>query len=184
MARFKRKASKKTKTVNEIVYYLCTGEFPEGEQKLSLKEMLNLKKEKITESHWLRFKNEIMKDWIQKYPGSRPWAWWKFESPKEKRRRVDGTGDAQTDIFKSYLKSGQVLKIKDNFPFGVPELWFQEHHKKMYPKREFEVLDKDDPPTFEGQAEYLKRHGLMSKSEIKRVPSDAYASESVLLYIW
>src|SRR5262245_45500010 len=30
-------------------------------------------------------------------PGTRPWAWWKFEAPEEPRRRTGGKGNAVRD---------------------------------------------------------------------------------------
>jgi hypothetical protein len=31
---------------------------------------------------WDQYREEIMAKWIEKYPGTRPWAWWTYDAPK------------------------------------------------------------------------------------------------------
>jgi hypothetical protein len=38
---------------------------------------------------WKANRTAILADWIQRHPGTRPWAWWNFEA-RERRRRIDG----------------------------------------------------------------------------------------------
>jgi hypothetical protein len=44
-------------------------------------------------------------------------------------------------------------------------------------------IDFDDPPLFEAQASYLKRHGLLSKAEEKRLKPADFEPETCLKYM-
>jgi hypothetical protein len=100
-------------------------------------------------------KADILKTWCRQHPGSRPWAWWRFEAP-EPRRRVGGQGEQQAGIH-------------DEGAFGLPGYWNEE------------TLDADDPPVFESEASYLERHGLLTTSERGRLKADAFAPVPVRL---
>lgn len=41
------------------------------------------------EAAWKAFRVELLREWVAEHPGTRPWAWWRFDAP-ELRRRVDG----------------------------------------------------------------------------------------------
>lgn len=38
---------------------------------------------------WKELRNELLPDWIAGHPGTRPYAWWRFDAP-EPRQRIDG----------------------------------------------------------------------------------------------
>src|SRR4051812_33130595 len=38
---------------------------------------------------WEALKATILPEWIRTRPGTRPWAWWRFDAP-ERRERIDG----------------------------------------------------------------------------------------------
>jgi len=40
---------------------------------------------------WRRVGEQITSEWVERQPGSRPAAWWWFDSPDEPRRVVSGT---------------------------------------------------------------------------------------------
>jgi hypothetical protein len=60
------------------------------------------------------------------------------------RKRMGGTGTP------AYL----CRAVKPSFACGIPDVWVD--------------VDENDPPTFESQAAYLKRHGLLFAGEEKR----------------
>ncbi|MGU3496409.1 hypothetical protein ACLBXM_20415 [Xanthobacteraceae bacterium A53D] len=84
----------------------------------------------------------VVAEHIRQWPGTRPRRWWQLEAPGA-RERVGGTGTA--------------LFPDRNLRFGLPLLW--------------EGVDPADPPTFESEAAYLKRHGLLTADEKRRLSS-------------
>ena len=121
---------------------------------------------------WAAEGGELLKEWIADAPGSRPWAWWRFDSPKrtipgvtltafqadhlrEMRLHVGGSGKLQ------HGPSSTVLLVSR---FGVPPLV---------------DVDPDDPPLIESEASFLRRFGLFLPGEEKRVPADAYEPQLV-----
>ena len=40
---------------------------------------------------WAKQQAAIIRTWLRKHPGRRPWAWWRFDS-KAPRHRLGGTG--------------------------------------------------------------------------------------------
>ena len=45
---------------------------------------------------WQALRGELLPAFVDKYPGTRPWAWWEYEAP-EPRRRLGGKGLASID---------------------------------------------------------------------------------------
>ena len=86
---------------------------------------------------WERIRSELTAEYRRKHPGRRPWAWWAFDAPGP-RRQIGGTG-------KTILAKGP------HFPpvhFGIPRI--------VKGQAEFET-----------ETEFLKRHGLLTKTEQK-----------------
>ena len=61
----------------------------------------------------------------------------------------------------------EVLNDVPHFPFGIAASWV--------------AIDPDDPPRFESEAAYLRRHGLLEPGEARRVRRDEFVSETVVL---
>ncbi len=159
---------------------------------------------------WNSAKETILKDWIAKFPGTRPSYWWHFDAPRmseaeaikhdwqgwyfvpqlcETRRRLGGIG----------TPSYEVLFYVPVFHCGVPESWITKSDVKYYTYQTDDpgtpadkrselirgvvfkgvAVDLADPPTYESQAMYLKRHGLMKDSEVKRVKPEAWNPEVI-----
>ena len=136
---------------------------------------------------WKSHREQIMLEWIKKYPCSRPWAWWELDSPRwarkfnayfdgtlpEPRKRLGGTG---TSNFED-------LAYVPHFSFGIPTGWLDqwtvdyyngqaldvhgELIKTPYKKGNFEgvAIDLKNPPAFESQAVFLQRHDLLTTPE-------------------
>ena len=153
------------------------------------------------EDTWNEHKESILKDYIKQHPGKRPWAWWRFDAPRwskdlgartgrlpEPRQRIGGTGDTAHEAM-GYLPM---------IAFGIPQEYVKQHDvdsRNGRLKREpcsywpndskegdFDgiAIDWDDPPTFEAEATYLKRHGLLPISEEKRLNYRDFEPESCL----
>ena len=112
---------------------------------------------------WNQAKDEILEEWVREYPGSRPRAWWKYESP-EPRRRVGGVGQAAFEV-SAYV---------EQYERGVPDHWVT--------RADFLsgiVVDPKNPPSFESEAHYLRRLGLLQADELGRLTPADFEPEAV-----
>ncbi|WP_271167297.1 hypothetical protein [Hansschlegelia plantiphila] len=123
-----------------------------------------------TRDLWAEFGPAVLKRWIVDKPGTRPWCWWKYEAP-EQRRRVGGTGTLRCEAH-----GGKPL-----VRMGLPEGWIMPNDLRWHPfvGRGFQGFDVDDPPTFESQAAFLERHGLLVAGERKRLKAADFVSEAI-----
>ncbi len=85
---------------------------------------------------------QLLADWVLENPGTRPWAWWRWDAPAEFRRRIGGIGTALTKCL-----DGESAPF-----FGMPRCYAGDYEDK-------------DPPKFESEREYLARHGLLTRVE-------------------
>jgi hypothetical protein len=75
---------------------------------------------------------------IRGHPGTRPWAWWRYEA-REPRRRLGGKG----------------VSLRDDWSYwGTPGSYVYEYDDDQW-----------DPPVYETQAAYLERLGLLLPEE-------------------
>jgi hypothetical protein len=174
----RKNAKRKVKIEQSPVWllrFLAFGEIPEPKQEGVL-ECFMLRGDRRNEKRmWKKYRDFILTDWIQNRPGSRPWAWWRFDAPRwqksfngaffegvlpEPRKQVSGDGVIEYEKYPA---------IVPRFKFGVPCDWYE--------------VDNDDPPMFEAESTYLQRHGLMSKSEEKRLSDKDFEPGSCLEYI-
>jgi len=128
---------------------------------------------KSTEQLWAEYGKDIVNWWIKDQPGTRPRCWWRFSAP-EPRRRVGGTGVTRQEVWgrPNYLPA---------FQLPAPDSWLTADKKHLHPFADDPLavpVDPDDPPTFESQAAYLKRLGLLLPEE-KRLAPDAFAPERI-----
>jgi hypothetical protein len=140
---------------------------------------------------WRAHSDRIVAEHVIIHPGTRPHRWWQHSAPRlplgtfpglyfdgklpEPRRRLGGIGTPASDV----------LAYVPMFRYGLPWIWI-EHWQVMYYSRlavdihgapigdlyprNFKgvAIDPNDPPTFESQAAYLKRHGLSLAGEERR----------------
>jgi hypothetical protein len=123
---------------------------------------------------WQAHGAAVLEKWIEKSPGTRPTMWWRFSAPRweptgrhvgwyyvaelpEPRKRLGGTGTPACETM-AYVPS---------WPTGLPEEWADD-------------FDELDPPVYESQASYLKRHGLLEKGELKRLNPEDFEPETAV----
>lgn len=87
---------------------------------------------------WELYRDQIMADWMKKNPCSRPFGFWKFDAP-ELRKQINGSCDVDYE--------GVSIDSE-----GLPAYWQID-------------WDEHDPPIFESEAAYLKRHDLLTLTE-------------------
>lgn len=153
---------------------------------------------------WAAARPDIMPEWVEAHPGTRPYGWWRFDSPRwkaedmpgrvrcdgaywmgrlcEPRRRLGGVG----------TWAAEVLNVVPELPFGVPSSWVDAWQVAYYNGRAVDIhgvpigtgyregnfagvaVDPTDPPVFESEAAYLERHNLLTPAELRRVPTEAF----------
>ena len=123
------------------------------------------------EEIWREVKAQIM---ARCKPGTRPFGWWKFDSPKQPpksdawfegtlpqpRQQVSGSGIPDFEKYPVFVPA---------FVFGVPSRWYQ--------------IDRSDPPYFEAQATYLVRMNLLTLAERRKLTEKDYEPESLFTII-
>jgi hypothetical protein len=119
---------------------------------------------------WEAWREEALAWTAQHRPGTRPEPWWEFSAPKwddpfvgtyyhgtlpEPRKRLGGSG----------VPDWEARGVVPRLPLGVPH-----HHLGV---------DPIDPPVYESQAAYLKRHNLLLPGEEKRIPKPGFKPETI-----
>lgn len=112
---------------------------------------------------WEEHRDAALADWVKERPGTRPSLWWRYDAPRwnapkeyrdwcyvpmlpEPRLRLGGVGVTMREKFPAY---------SPHWPLGVPDQWSE--------------IDAEDPPSFESQAAYLRRHKLFLDGEEARL---------------
>src|SRR5438045_3025684 len=112
------------------------------------------------EALWSEHGGDIVEEHVEESPGTRPSRWWEFDAPRSKRGTYPGRFyDGQ--LCEPRLRVGGIgtpayecRAVVPSFSYGLPDIWVG--------------IDEDDPPIFESQAAYLKRHGLFLVGEGRR----------------
>ena len=134
---------------------------------------------------WNEGKEGILRDWINKHPGRRPFMWGEVDCRRWKddpwhdciwhgtlplpRERINGNSDIQPP-----WSFG--LNEKPYFSFGIPRSFCYYNDKiKHYSPANEEMLKNI---FYESEASYLKRHGLFFPSEAKRLTENNFNTES------
>lgn len=136
---------------------------------------------------WNQYSDSIIAEHVEKNPGTRPGRWWKFTAT-EPRKRVGGIGTACHEVLEGYYQ---------RFLYGIPQSWITPHDVEFYKRPAPEkygfrcepksagqfaacAIDPKDPPRFESQAAYLKRHGLLLPGEAKQITKTEFETEELI----
>ncbi len=102
---------------------------------------------------WESLRADLLEDWIREHPGTRPWAFWKFEAP-ELRRRINGLhpfDNLARTVFCERVGYRPEIYLQTHF--GTPSsLFFQDGCD------DFEAV-------YESERAYLDRLGLLIDGE-------------------
>lgn len=134
---------------------LRTGEWPSQEDAAAHHESLGWKffEPHAIETAWEARHAELLAAHIAEAPGRRPWAWWRFNAPAP-RERVGGSGETWPAV---------------SFDFGLPGRWA------------WNWIDDDDPPRYESEAAYLRRLGLLTDREARRLKAHDFEPVAIAL---
>jgi hypothetical protein len=95
------------------------------------------------ETVWRLVETDLLEDWIENgRAGTRPRYWWHYSAPEPCRQRLGGLGQTEWQKYRSVLPC---------FTYGLPQLWY--------------YIDSQDPPYYESQSAFLRRHGLFLPNE-------------------
>lgn len=158
-------------------HYLRTGEPPpQDSDPVAWDEWLEWQffNRSLPELAWGSMRTRLLTAFVKEQPGRRPWAWWCWDAPRFPvgtwpgsycdgklplaRDRVGGSGITPWDANLAQVPA---------FDFGLPCQW-----------HEFEEAD---PPQFESQAAYLRRLGLLTPSELRRLSAADFDPELLAL---
>ena len=160
-----RRTRKMTPGISENMRrYLLTGECEKGDIEIFMTT------DKEMRTAWDRCRDDIMGAWIKNAPGTRPYMWWECDGPKQDtgtgayfeplpipRERIGGKGKTTCEVYPA---------VVPRFEKGIPSSWAE--------------IDDDNPPTFEAEATYLKRHGLLIETEEKHLKKANFKHEKVI----
>jgi len=184
---------RKAELTRERRHLLHTGALPDWPEPEAKWDVFVLKGDALhggdlLEALWKSVRDKVLSDWIRDVPGTRPWAWWRYDdSPRcsalpgsepedywirerelpEPRRRLGGHG---TPVY-------ECLNYVPELPFGIPTAFLDKVDEASVDGVAF---DPNDPPQFESQAAYLDRHGLLTPAERLRLTDADFTPEIVL----
>ncbi len=118
---------------------------------------------------WCEQQGAALAAHIAEHPGTRLSHWWRY-SPLGLRERIGGVG----------TPAHEWLAYAPAFRFGVPATWPTREEAAQYGReRRKHGVDPDNPPTYESQAAFLRRHKLLSRVEAAQLGPEAYEPESI-----
>jgi len=109
---------------------------------------------------WEQYCDAVVAHHIKRHPGTRPKMWWRLSSPGP-RRRVGGIGTPLHECSSYAL----------NLEYGVPTDW---RTAGDYLLRAGTPISDTDPPLYESEAAYLRRHDLFRHGERSRLSRRSY----------
>ena len=148
---------------------LLDEELPEGHPESLALFLLRHPDGRALGEAWQRHGDAVTRAWARRYPGTRPSAWWRFTAP-EPRQRLGGIGDP------AHLH----LATVDRLDYGLPSAWITARDRRTWPCIPASAaIDPADPPTFEAEAEYLRRLGLLLPGEAARLTDEDYEAVTI-----
>ncbi len=161
----------------------------DGDAKPTLEDHLARTAPNVVRHLWREHRAELLPEFIAEHPGRRPHAWWRFDAPERSRKRLGGRG----------TPCHEVLAHAPTFAFGLPVHWVTDwdvayynngrardvhgqrigtlHHECDF--KGVVAIDPRDPPRYESEAAYLKRHGRLSAAERARLGRGAFEPETI-----
>ena len=186
-----------------MLAYLRTGEFPSGPGWVEV-GLATAGPGVQLRADWITAREAILTVWVKARPGSRPWAWWRFDAPRWRREdlpaRCRDLGDVLlVELAEPRRRLGgigtpnyEALNYVPCFDRGIPCSWVSSCDVALYNGRATDIyghpigteyadgdfdgvaIDPNDPPRFESEAAYLDRHGLLLPGERKRLTAAAF----------
>ena len=153
MPRVKRRTHRRrtgydSQHIHQLLYGWCF--FPEGFGQDGHNSHCDRKGMQLA---WELMRDELLPAWIAEHPGTRPYAWWAFDSP-ERRRRIDG----KPHPFDNPERESHIAQCGPCHPSMDP-------HRLSYGKPSILILRDDFEAEYESESAYLDRLCLMDVQE-------------------
>jgi hypothetical protein len=111
---------------------------------------------------WEIHRERIIREHIEREPGSRPRLWWRWEARES--QRLGGIGDPLSAVWPAYVA---------HYEYGVPAIWYRGEVTPRFPHSLLHrpspqpgiPISADDPPVYESEAAYLERLNLFRAGE-------------------
>jgi hypothetical protein len=118
---------------------------------------------------WAEHAAAVVRHFIKRDPGRRPYRWWQYSAP-EPRRRLGGIGSGLHEC------SAYALVLA----YGVPAFWRRAgDFMGSIEIEKWPPIDPANPPTFESESAYLARHKLFLPGERKRLRKADFLPEKI-----
>ena len=111
------------------------------------------------QEYWQRYGPEIMEEWLHTRPGTRPGGWWTFDAPRWDHPDISAIRAPEYEAPRLRLVDGEAVE-----PVW-PNSWYSPvmvHGLLLHPDIATDVL-------VETEAHYLRRHGLLTPDEARRL---------------
>lgn len=132
---------------------------------------------RVSQPLWIIYGARITERFAQRTPGTRPSRWWLYTAPRIQgpllaKFREEGFGEwVESYTLWRDRVGGQGTPARcPASRLGLPVAWWADD------------FDPADPPIFESQAAFLKRHGLLLPGE--RPPRSAFTPEALPADLW
>ena len=111
------------------------------------------------QADWEQYRDDLLAEWIQKHPGTRPFAWWLFDSP-ERRRTADGS----VHPFDNPERIAHVEECRLLYPNSPMDAY-----RLRYGRPSTHVGFGDGLVRYESEADYLSRLDLLLPGEAELI---------------
>jgi hypothetical protein len=156
--------------VNELCHLGRHGDVPYHLQGDAAREVSGLSSRELVE----QYGDKYLKAFVAEQPGRRP-AWWRRFNTLDNgerllRQRIGGVGETASDRWVSHGVPGDWITAADKI---------EDRTRPGRPLASGIAVDPANPPTFESEAAYLDRQGLLLAGERKRLSAVDFAPEAV-----
>jgi hypothetical protein len=179
MARKRRVAKTRRELTEPEAAWLHSRLLPDGSRPIDI-ELLGCEGDR--RQLWQAHGDDVVAEWIADNPGTRPAKWWKYTA-EHMRERVGGVGSP----------AHEALAYVPYYVYGIPAIWLLTSGVGYFNGQSLDwrqgatgaidpnavPVDPRDPPRFEAEATYLKRHGLLLPGEAKRLTAEDFEPESL-----
>ena len=109
---------------------------------------------------WQKHRDVLLAEWIEDNPGTRPWAWWRFDAP-ERRQCTNGQHPHDCPSYKAHVERvggpSSYGGLAFALTYGVPRLIGHGYGCEQCP----------ESPDYELEVEYLHRLELLTPAEVE-----------------
>jgi hypothetical protein len=113
---------------------------------------------------WDELRGSLLPAWSRERPGTRPYAWWRFEAP-ERRRRIDGQphpfDDKARTLHVAQSNRPEFWKAAYDLRWGMPRAFIPPFDDDVHDDFMQNILHGRDSQIFEPEWSYLQRLGLL-----------------------